>query len=111
MSFPETGSSFFQVLNSGELACYLLWEKKLQQSMASGQTSYKYSKQSREIYVQREGRMHVIRSTSSFTGLFDEAYRKEIQDYIRQQKIRFKNASEEQLLELVDFCKGLIHGG
>jgi len=109
MSYPETGSSFFQVLSSGDISCFLLWKKTLSRSTVSGNTSYKYSKQSREIYLQREGRLYVVRSRSSFTSIYDEAYRKEIKEFLRREKIRFRNASDEKLGDLMNFCIELIN--
>ncbi len=109
MSYPETGSSFFQVLSSGDISCFLLWKKTLSRSTVSGNTSYKYSKQSREVYLQREGRLYVVRSRSSFTSIYDEAYRKEIKEFLRREKIRFRNASDEKLGDLMNFCIELIN--
>ncbi len=111
MSFPETGSSFFQVVSSGDISCFLLWKKTLHRSIASGKTSYKYSKQSRGVYLQMEERLYVVRSRSSFTSIYDEAYRKEIKEFLRREKIRFRNASDEKLRELMNFCIELIHSG
>ena len=110
MSFPETGTSFFQVLSSGEISCYLLWTKKLYRSSTSGNARNVYLKPSREVYLHREGKLYEIRNSSSFTSIFDEAYRKEIKDFLRREKISFGNASDEQLGELMNFCVGLIHG-
>ena len=111
MSFPETGSSFFQFVSSGDISCFLRWEKRLNRSTYSGNTSYKYSKQSREIYLQREGQLYVVRSRSSFTGIFEEAYQKEIKGFLRREKIRFRNASDEKLGDLMNFCIELIYSG
>jgi len=111
MSFPETGSSFFQVVSSGDISCFLRWEKTLSRSTVSGNTSYKYSKQSREIYLQRGGQLYVVRSRSSFTGIFDEAYQKEIKGFLHREKIRFRNASEKKLGDLMNFCIELIYSG
>jgi hypothetical protein len=111
MSFPKTGTSFFQVLSSGEISCYLLWTKKLYRSSTSSNAKFRYLKQSREVCLQREGRLYVVSSRSSFTSIYDEAYRKEIREFLRREKIRFKNASDEKLGELMNFCTQLIHSG
>lgn len=111
MSFPETGNSFFQLVSSGYISCYLRWEKRLNRSTSTGNTRYKYSKQSREIYLQMEGQLYDVRSRSSFTGMFDEAYQKEIKDFLRREKIRFRNASDETLGRLMNFCIELIYSG
>jgi len=108
MPFPETGSSFFQVVSSGDIGCFLLWKKTLHRSVYSGSTRYTYSKQSREIYLQRKGQLYVVRSRSSFTSLFDETCQQEIKGFLRREKIRFRNASAEKLGDLINFCTGLI---
>jgi hypothetical protein len=109
MSFPETGTSFFQIMYSGEISCYLLWTKKLYRSSTSINARYKYLKQSREIYLQKEDQLFHVKNKSSFTSIFDEAYRKDIKEFLRQEKIRFRNASDEKLGELMNFCIELIH--
>lgn len=109
MPFPETGSSFFQVVSSGDLGCFLLWKKKLHRTTYSGSTTYKYSKQSREVYLQSKGQLYMVRSRSSFTSLFDEAYQQEIKEFLRREKIRFRNASAEKLDDLMRFCIELIN--
>lgn len=111
MSFPETGSSFFQVVNSGDLSFLLRWEKALYRSMVSGNTNYKYSRQSRQVWLQREGRLYAVTTRASFASIFDRAYRKEIKGFLHREKIRFKKASDEELGDLMNFCTGLIHGG
>jgi len=111
MSFPKTGTSFFQLISSGEISCYLLWTKKLYRSSTSINARYKYLKQSREVYLQWEGRLFHVKNRSSFTSIYDEAYRKKIKEFLRREKIRFRNASDEKLGELMNFCINLIHSG
>jgi len=111
MSSPETGTSFFQGMFSGEISCYLRWTKKLYRSSTSSNARIKYLKQSREIYLQKEGQLFHVKNKSSFTRIFDEAYRKEIKAFLRREKIRFSSASEEKLGELMNFCIELIHNG
>ena len=65
-SFPETGTSFFQVLSSGGISCYLLWTKKLYRSSSSGSARLKYLKQSRNIYLQKEDQLFHVKNKSSF---------------------------------------------
>jgi hypothetical protein len=111
MSFPETGTSFFQVLSSGEISCYLLWTKKLYRSSSSGNARIKYLKQSRKIYIQKEDQLLHVKNKSSFTSIFDEAYQEEIKGFLRREKIRFRNASDEKLVDLMNFCIELISSG
>jgi len=111
MSFPETGTSFFQVMSSGEISCYLLWTKKLYRSSTSVNARKVYLKQTREIYIQKEDRLIPIKNRSSFVSAFDEAYRKEIKAFLRREKIRFKKVSDVKLGDLINFCTGIIQSG
>ena len=104
MSFPETGTRFFQVVRTGEMACYLYWEKKLHKTSTSFDTPYSYSKQTREVYLYMAGKLNLITNRSSFTALFDQAHRKEIEQYLRKDKINFRKISEEGLSTLFDYC-------
>ena len=108
MPLPENGNSFFQVVSSGDIGCFLLWKKTLHQSIYSGTTRYTFSKQSREIYLQKKGQLYAVKSRSSFTSLFDEKYQQEINGFLRREKIRFRNASAEELGGLMNFCVELI---
>ena len=109
MAFPETGTSFFQLVSSGDISCLLHWKKKLYRSPSSGITGNKYLKQSRTIYLQKEDQLFPVNNRSSFTAIFDEAYREEIKGFLRREKIRFRSASEKKLGELMNFCIELIH--
>ena len=104
MTFPETGTRFFQVVHSGEISCYLYWEKKLYKTSSSFDTAYNYSKQTRRVYIYMKGQLYPISNRSSFTSLFNQAHRNEIEQYLKREKIRFKSATEESLSNLIDFC-------
>lgn len=104
MTFPETGTMFFQVVRTGEISCYLYWEKKLNKTSSSFDTPYNYSKQTRRVYIYKKGQLYPISNRSSFTSLFNQAHMKEIELYLKREKIRFKSATEESLSDLIDFC-------
>lgn len=107
LTFPGTGSSFYQVVRSGEISCYLHWEKKLFQSSTSSNTPYKYTKQFRKVYVVKEGQLFPVGNRASFTGLFDKVHEKEISRYLRREKIRLGKASDQSLGLLMDYCVSL----
>lgn len=111
LKFPATGSLFFQVVRSGTISCYLYWYKKLFKTSTSNNTPFKYSEAFREVYFYKSGELHPIKNRSSFTDLFDPAYEKEINHFLRSEKIRFKKASDESLGKLVDFCTDLLDEG
>ena len=107
MSFPETGARFFQVVSSGEISCYLFWEKKMSYSPSSFSTVYNYNKASRTVYYYVSGQLHSINNRSSITKIFDKSHRKEIRRFLHSEQIKFKNASDESLRQLTNFCISL----
>ncbi len=108
MTFPETGSRFFQIVSTGEISCIVSWEKALVYSPSSSTTLYNYTSQSRQMYLLIFGRLYPFRYRSSFTQLFEETFRKEIRRYLRHHSIFLREASDESLRELVDYCINLI---
>ncbi len=107
ITLPAAGSRFFQVVSTGDIACFLYWEKKLFQSSSTSNTPYRYSKPSRDIYLYKTGEMYPIGGRSSFLALFDEAAWKEIKSFLRREKIHFRSASDETLGRLMDYCNHL----
>jgi len=107
MEFPETGTRFFQIVHSGEVSCFISWEKDLVYSPSSNTTLYNFTSQSRQTYLLISGRLYPFRYKSSFTKIFDKQFNKEIRRYLRGHQIYLREASDEQLRELVNFCINL----
>ena len=107
MSFPETGSGFFQVVTSGGISCLLAWEKKLVYTPGSSTTLFNFTSQKRSTYLLMDGRVHPFRYRSSFTRIFDEPLRKDIRRYCRREQIYLNQASDTELGKLVRYCNSL----
>ena len=107
LSFPETGTRFFQIVNSGEISCLISWNKTLVYSPGSNTTLYNFTSQSRTAYLLADGQLKSFRYRSSFTQLFDKSLRKEIRRYCRRQQVYLREASDESLRELVNYCISL----
>jgi len=107
LSFPESGSGFFQVVSSGDLSFYFSWEKTMFYSPTSNSTPYNYTQPSRKAYLNKSGQLHTIRSRSSFTNAFDKKYRKNINHFIRKEQINFRSSTDESISRLMEYCKEL----
>jgi len=107
LSFHETGSGFFQVVTSGELAYYFAWEKTMFYSPTSNSTPYNYTQASRKAYLFKSGQLYPIKSTSSFIKVFEKRYRKDIGRFIRKEKINFRSSTAESINRLIAYCKEL----
>jgi hypothetical protein len=97
-------------VNSGEIFCYLYWGKAMFYSPSSGATAYNYTQPTRNIYLQKSGRLYTIKSRSSFTDQFDEVYRKDINRFLRTEKIHFNKTTTESLHRLMEYCNNLTGG-
>lgn len=107
LSFPETGSRFFQVVSKGELSLYFYWEKTMYYSPASNSTPYNYTQASRKAYLHKSGNLYPIKSRSSFTQVFDKKYRRDLNRYMRKAQVSFRNSTEEVIAALMDYCAEL----
>ena len=107
MSFPETGTRFFQVVYTGEISCYLIWGKNLVFMSTSLTNPYTFTSQSGKIYLNVSGQLHLIKSVSSLVEIFGSQYRKEIRRYKRRHRINFRNVSDESLRQLIQYCINL----
>ena len=107
MSFPETGTRFFQIVNTDEVSCFLFWEKDISFELAS-LTTY-FSSQSGKKYLLVSGQLNSIRTTSSLIKIFGKQFRGEIKRYKRRHHILLRKVSDESLREFINYCVSLTN--
>jgi len=105
MSFPETGTRFFQIVRTSELPCFLFWEKDVI-FIPSSYTTF-FTPQSSKAYLMVSDRLNSIKNASSFIRIFGKQFRGEIRRFKRRNRINFRNISEESLKELINYCTSL----
>lgn len=103
-SFPETGTRFYQVVTSGKIYCLYYWEKELNYSTSS---LYNFSPQKKVSYIVMNGKPYRFKSKKQFRRLFPVQHKKEIKQFIRNNKIRLKNESDGNMKRLLEFCNQL----
>ncbi len=108
MSFPETGTRFFQIIRTGEISCYLAWEKEMSIT-GTPKTPYTFASQSRDAYLLVSGQLKSFKSLASFIKILGKENNKEIRRYRRQHRIRLRSASDEDLKQLIDYCISLTN--
>ena len=94
---------FYQVLSSGQVTCYIHWEKGIQSIHNSVQYTYEYTKPQRSYYFNIGDRTHLYVNRKSFLDIFAEAIQAEIKKYIKHQHFSFRNASPEEIQGLLVF--------
>lgn len=107
MSFPETGTRFFQIVNTGEAPCFLLWGKTM--SIEGATLITHFTQQKGEIYLLVSDQLNLIRNISSLIEIFGKQNSREIRRFKRRHKVSFRKVSDESLRELVNYCVNLTN--
>jgi len=110
-SFPETGMEFLQVIESGDLCCLYLWKKKFNNLSPSIRNANSFSPSKKKTYLLLNEKIWPFNSKRSFLKLFPEGDQKQINQFIRTNKIRLKNTPDNTMHQLINFCDELIHPG
>jgi len=110
-SFPETGAKFLQVIGSGDLSCLYLWEKKFNDLPPSIRNANKFSPPKKKTYLLLNKKILPFSTKRSFLKLFPEGDQKQINQFIRTNEIWLKNAPDNMMQQLINFCDKLIHPG
>jgi hypothetical protein len=108
ISLDEKGPLYYQVIRSGNLACYVHWEKQLTPTQNSLQYLGHFTDPIRTCFLEYGGGLHPFRSRKSFAAIFTENTRREIKRYMRVNGIRFRAASPGELTTLIDFVSGVL---
>ncbi len=106
--FAETDTQFFQVISNEKIKCLYFWQKILEINPQSVQNYFEYSDQSKKTYLVINNDLKHYSSKFSFIRLFPEDLHKPIKAYFSKNKLNIKNASDESILKLIEFCEGLI---
>ena len=107
MSFPETGTQFFQIVNTEEVSCFLFWGKTM--SIEGSSLTTRFTSQSAEIYLLVSNRLNLIRNTSSLIEIFGKEYSREIKRFKRRYRVSFRKVSDEGLRQLINYCVSLTY--
>jgi hypothetical protein len=107
ISLSGIEQKYAQVIGAGELSFYILWKKSMNYVASMNATPYHYTKQTRQIFLGNSEAFHPIGSRSSFLQLFEEDESDAIRQFLRQERIHFKRASDDQLKRLLEYCTSL----
>lgn len=106
---PDGELTFFQVIMEGWVTCLYRWSKEYQLNLNSGVQNYYFTEPQKEAFLYINATFYPYRSTRSFLKPFGDEQQKIIKQFIRQAKIRVKNASDSQMRHLIEYCNSLPH--
>ena len=110
LSFEKTGTSFFQVIEGGDLRCLYQWSKIIYRSTTSVNNFYVFSEPRRKSYLWKDGQLYGFNSKKSFIKIFETKYQKQIKQFFKMRQIQLKLISDHQMQELLRYCDELSEG-
>lgn len=102
---------YAQVIGSGGLRFYVFFSKKMNEIPSMNTTPYHYTRLARHIFLERKGSATPVSSRGSFLQQFEPGIRQDIKQYMRQQHIRLRKASDAVLTGLLQFCSQMEETG
>jgi hypothetical protein len=103
--FPETDTSFLQIISEGKVTCLYYWYKNL-----TNQTSlryvYEFSDPRKKSFLLIDSVLYQYNGERQFVKLFPES-KPALRKYFKQNQIRLRKAPDSTVMELIEFCNSL----
>ena len=71
--------------------------------------SYYFTEAAKKSFLVIDGAFFPYKSNGSFIKVFSADLQKPIKQFMRQEKIKVKTASDSQMRHLVEYCNALSH--
>jgi len=106
LSFDE-GPQFYQVLGDDPLMILYFWRKEFKLDAYSGSSNFAFSPPIRSSFVLIGDKLQPFRNKRGLITLFEPGKKQEIRNYIRQNRIKVKKASDQVMTELINYIGNL----
>lgn len=103
----DNGPCFYQVLGDGPLFILYYWRKDLKLDATYGAKNFTFTPPLKSKYVLIGDQLHPFRNKRSLISLFDPGLVPEIKNYMHENNIRIKNASDKTMTELISYIGNL----
>ncbi len=103
--FPETGTSFFQIIAEGRITCLSFWYKNLSHR-TSVDYVYEFSDSRKKSFLLIDTILYKYSWKQTFIKLFPENM-PGLRKYINQNNIRLRKASDSTMKKLIEYCDSL----
>lgn len=97
---------YIEILYTGNFIFIIKHHKNYVANFTSTTPNGSISKQVSTNYILKDGVLHKINSKKTLINYF-EVHKKQIKKFMKQHKIRFKQASNDQLKQLMNYCDAL----
>jgi hypothetical protein len=101
MGTGEGQKRFFQVIGRDTLKVLYFWKKELDLSRLSGNTDYSMSEPVKTMYLYTGEELYKFRNNRNLVNFFPPEKRERIIQYLKQNSINVRNATDESMLDLL----------
>jgi len=92
---------FGQMVYQGQISCIFVWRKQYDYELEYGEKKHEFSEAFLERYLLIEGEYLRFKNKKTFLKSLPEKLRPKAKSILKQQKIRFRKATEHQLNQLL----------
>jgi hypothetical protein len=103
----EQEPHFYQVLGEGRLRILYYWSKKLVVNDAVGSSNFVFTDALRDPFILKDGQLKRFRTKRNLVRLFEPGQKPAIKSYLHKNKIKLKNATDQEMSELITFIGNL----
>ena len=107
LAIQDTIRQIYQVIGYGPYRMLYSWRKDLTIDNHHGATNHVFSEAIRTTFLFESGKLMKFKHNKSFIALFDPADQTGLKKYLRKQHINLKKASDQAIIELLNYCNSL----
>ena len=104
---PDSVNTIYQVFGNGNYKLLHHWKKGLNLSNVSGTSNYVFSKPGRTMHLKKGDQIVKYKNNRTFLSAVDVSNKTEVKNFIKQNKINVKKASDVNFNRLINFCNTL----
>jgi len=107
LAIEDTIRQIYQVIGIGPYRVLYSWRKDLALDTHLGATNHVFSKPIRTAFLFEGGRLRKFKNNKSFVALFNPTGQTALKKYLRQKHVNLKKASDEVIIQLLNYCNSL----
>lgn len=105
-TFHGTGTLFYQVIGSDEIACFYHFTKQEIPRAIDQHTLSEFTDVQKKSYIYWQSELHAFNRNRSFIRIFPE-HQTQIKAFLRQNKFQVRNMTDPQMYWLIHHCFSL----
>ena len=104
---PKGEKLIVQTLNQGKIQLHNHWTKKLIAVISFVEEHYVFDKKNSSLFISYKNSLQEFKSTKDILALLDEENQKKVKRYLKENKIKARTSSLDQLIGLLNYCNQL----